>query len=48
MKNVCTQKCKIQPTFINLHPNEYTREFYYYFYYCSSTNFTTNFTTICS
>ena len=24
------QKCKIQPTLINLHPNEYSQEFYYY------------------
>ena len=24
------QKCMIQPTLINLHPNEYSREFHYY------------------
>ena len=24
------QKCKIQPTLINLHPNEYSLEFHYY------------------
>ena len=24
------QECKIQPTFINLHPNKYIRKFYYY------------------
>ena len=24
------QKCMIQPTLINLHPNEYSQEFYYY------------------
>ena len=24
------QKCKIQPTLINLHPNEYSQEFHYY------------------
>ena len=24
------QKCKIQPTFINLHPNKYSQEFHYY------------------
>ena len=24
------QKCKIQPTLINLHPNEYSEEFHYY------------------
>ena len=24
------QKCKIQPTLINLHPNEYSQEFYCY------------------
>ena len=24
------QKCEIQPTLINLHPNEYSQEFHYY------------------
>ena len=24
------QKCQIQPTLINLHPNEYSQEFHYY------------------
>ena len=24
------QRCEIQPTFINLHPNEYSQEFHYY------------------
>ena len=24
------QKCNIQPTLINLHPSEYSQEFYYY------------------
>ena len=24
------QKCIIQPTFINLHPNEYSQDFHYY------------------
>ena len=24
------QKCEIQPTFINLHPNEYSQELHYY------------------
>ena len=24
------QRCEIQPTLINLHPNEYSQEFYYY------------------
>ena len=24
------QKCEIQPTFINLYPNEYSQEFHYY------------------
>ena len=24
------QKCEIQPTFINLHPNEYSQKFHYY------------------
>ena len=24
------QKCEIQPTFINLHPNEYSQESHYY------------------
>ena len=26
------QKCMIQPTFINLHPNEYSQEFHYYLF----------------
>ena len=26
------QKCMIQPTFINLHPNKYSQEFYYYLF----------------
>ena len=26
------QKCEIQPTFINLHPNEYSQEFNYYLF----------------
>ena len=25
-----SQKCMIQPTFINLYPNEYSQEFHYY------------------
>ena len=31
-KNVSlgNQKCEIQPTLINLHPNEYSQEFHYY------------------
>ena len=24
------QKCMVKPTFINLHPNEYSQEFLYY------------------
>ena len=24
------QKCKVQPSLINLHPNEHSRQFYYY------------------
>ena len=28
--SISNQKCKIQPTLINLHPNEYSQEFYYY------------------
>ena len=24
------QKCMVQPSFINLHPNEYSQEFHYY------------------
>ena len=28
---LCNQKCKIQSTFINLHPNEYSQEFQYYY-----------------
>ena len=27
---ISNQKCKIQPTFINLHPNEYSQELQYY------------------
>ena len=26
------QKCEVQPTFINLHPNEYCQEFKYYLF----------------
>ena len=28
--SLSNQKCEIHPTFINLHPNEYSQEFYYY------------------
>ena len=28
--SLSNQKCMIQPTLINLHPNEYNQEFYYY------------------
>ena len=28
--SLSNQKWKIQPTLINLHPNEYSQEFYYY------------------
>ena len=28
--SLSNQKCKIQPNFINLHPNEYSQEFHYY------------------
>ena len=28
--SLSNQKCEIQPTLINLHPNEYNQEFYYY------------------
>ena len=28
--SLSNQKCMIQPTFINLHPNEYSQEFHYY------------------
>ena len=28
--SLSNQKCEIQPTLINLHPNEYSPEFYYY------------------
>ena len=28
--SLSNQKCEIQPTFINLHPNEYSQEFHYY------------------
>ena len=27
---LCNQKCMIQTTLINLHPNEYSQELYYY------------------
>ena len=27
--SLSNQKCEIQPTFINLHPNEYNQEFHY-------------------
>ena len=28
--SLSNQKCEIQPTFINLHPNEYDKELHYY------------------
>ena len=28
--SLSNQKCEIEPTFINLHPNEYSQEFHYY------------------
>ena len=28
--SLSNQKCMVQPTLINLHPNEYSQEFYYY------------------
>ena len=28
--SLSNQKCEIQPTFINLHLNEYSQEFHYY------------------
>ena len=28
--SLSNQKCMIQPTLINLHPNEYSQEFHYY------------------
>ena len=28
--SLCNQKCEIQPTIINLQPNEYCQEFHYY------------------
>ena len=28
--SLSNQKCEIQPTFINLHPNEYSQELHYY------------------
>ena len=27
--SLSNQRCEIQPTFINLHPNEYSQEFHY-------------------
>ena len=29
-ESLSNQKCMNQPTFINLHPNEYSQEFHYY------------------
>ena len=28
--SLSNQKCEIQPTLINLHPNEYSQKFHYY------------------
>ena len=28
--SLSNQKCEIQRTFVNLHPNEYSQEFHYY------------------
>ena len=28
--SLSNEKCEIQPTLINLHPNEYSQEFHYY------------------
>ena len=30
--SLSNKKCMIQPTFINLHPNEYSQEFHYYLF----------------
>ena len=30
--SLSTQKCEIQPTLINLHPNEYSQELHYYLF----------------
>ena len=30
--SLSNQKCKIQPTLITLHPNEYSEEFHYYLF----------------
>ena len=30
--SLSNQKCMIQPTLINLHPNEYIQELYYYLF----------------
>ena len=30
--SLINQKCMIQPTLINLHPNEYSEEFHYYLF----------------
>ena len=30
--SLSNQKCMTQPTFINLHPNEYSQEFHYYLF----------------
>ena len=36
MRFFCNQKCMIQPTLINVHPNEYSQEFHYYPYVVKS------------
>ena len=28
--SLSNQKCEIQPTFVNLHPNQYSQEYHYY------------------
>ena len=40
------QKCKIQPTLINLHPNEYSQELHYYSFAVNLHKFTGSFNTL--
>ena len=44
--SLSNQKCEIQPTFINLHPNEYSQEFYYYLFTVKLDKCTGSFNTL--
>ena len=43
--SLSNQKCMIQPTFFNLHPNEYSQEFDYYPFAVKSDKCAENFNT---